>query len=90
MSTNGNHQGGNATNGNGYKVPTGRGNGSSSGRKRLNGRATGTCRQMHFARNGMITEEMAFVAEREKISSEKIRKRSGEGNDDYSRQHQSR
>src|SRR5579883_3385482 len=29
--------------------------------------------QMHFARKGMITEEMAFVAEREKVSSELIR-----------------
>ena len=28
---------------------------------------------MHFARKGLITEEMAFVAQREKISAELIR-----------------
>ena len=29
--------------------------------------------QMHFARQGKITEEMAFVAEREKLAVESIR-----------------
>jgi phosphomethylpyrimidine synthase len=34
---------------------------------------------MHFARNGLITEEMAFVAEREKISAEKVRSEIAKG-----------
>ena len=29
--------------------------------------------QMHFARKGLITEEMAFVAEREKLAPELVR-----------------
>src|SRR6185312_3062536 len=29
--------------------------------------------QMHFARKGLITEEMAYVAEREKITAELVR-----------------
>ena len=29
--------------------------------------------QMHFARKGLITEEMAFVAHREKLAPELIR-----------------
>ena len=29
--------------------------------------------QMHFARKGMVTEEMMFVAEREKVTPELVR-----------------
>src|SRR6201982_3095234 len=35
--------------------------------------------QMHFARKGMITEEMAFVAQREKLSPELVRSEVAKG-----------
>src|SRR5947209_17367780 len=35
--------------------------------------------QMHFARQGLVTEEMAYVAEREQISPELVRKEVAEG-----------
>ena len=44
--------------------------GSSSGRLRRARTGDGNMSQMHFARKGLITEEMAFVAQKEKISAE--------------------
>src|ERR1700680_3738080 len=35
--------------------------------------------QMHFARKGMITEEMAYVGQREKISAELVRSEVAKG-----------
>ncbi len=39
----------------------------------------GNLTQMHFARKGQVTEEMLFVAEREKISPELVRSKIAEG-----------
>ena len=44
--------------------------------------------QMHFARLGRITEEMAFVAEREKIDAALVRDEVAAGPADYSGEHQ--
>ena len=35
--------------------------------------ADGTCTQMYYAREGVITEEMAYVAERESVDPEFVR-----------------
>ena len=35
----------------------------------------GNFSQMHYARKGLITEEMIYVAEREKISAELVREK---------------
>src|SRR5512146_3471803 len=35
--------------------------------------------QMHFARKGLVTEEMLYVADREKITPELVRKEVAEG-----------
>ena len=73
---NGNHNGnGHQTNGNGngYRVPTGRADWIV--RRKAEAARTGDTNmsQMHFARKGLITEEMAYVAQREKVSAELIR-----------------
>ena len=35
--------------------------------------------QIHYARQGLVTEEMAYVARREKLSSELVRDEVGRG-----------
>src|ERR1700719_455244 len=78
-SSNGSGHGVNGNNGNGhahgndYKVPTGRADWIV--RRKAEAARTGDTNmsQMHFARKGLITEEMAYVAQREKLSPELIR-----------------
>src|ERR1700750_637091 len=74
MSTNGNHHPGeNGTNGNGYKVPTGRTEWIVQRKTEAARTGDWNMSQMHFARKGMITEEMAFVAHKEKLEAEFVR-----------------
>src|SRR5438046_1042999 len=70
---------GNGANGNDYKVPTGRAEWIV--RRKAEAERTGdrNMSQMHFARKGMITEEMAFVAQKEKISPELVRSEVAKG-----------
>src|SRR6185312_9885739 len=76
---NGQHSNGGAANGNGYKVPSGRAEWivkRKAGAERTGDR---NMSQMHFARKGLITEEMAYVAQREKISAELVRSEVAKG-----------
>src|SRR5450631_555385 len=57
-------------NGNGYTIPQPRAEWLAR-RKKEN--ATGNFSQMHYARQGVITEDMQYVAEREKVAPELIR-----------------
>ena len=43
--------------------------------------------QMHLARQGVVTEEMEFIAKREKLLPELVRSESGARPRDHSRQH---
>ena len=45
--------------------------------------------QMYYARQGIVTEEMQYVAAREKLSAELVRSGSGPRPDDHSRERQS-
>ncbi len=77
-------------NGNGYKVPTGRAEWIV---KRKAGEAERTgdwnMSQMHFARKGLITEEVAFTAQKEKdFGRTGVAERDRQGNDDYSGEYQ--
>src|ERR1700731_2690563 len=65
--------------GNDYKVPAGRADWIV--RRKAEAARTGdrNMSQMHFARKGMITEEMAYVAQREKISAELVRSEVAKG-----------
>ena len=76
MSSHGNGQ---HKNGNGYKVPTGRAEWIV--KRKVEAERTGdwNMSQMHFARKGMITEEMAYVAQREKIAAELVRSEVAKG-----------
>src|SRR5258705_5295950 len=77
MSTSsGNHPSGN---GNGYKVPTGRAEWIVKRKAEAERTGDWNMSQMHFARKGLITEEMAFVAEREKLSPELVRSEIAKG-----------
>src|SRR3984957_607448 len=82
MSENGN---GAASNGNGqshgndYKVPTGRSEWVVKRKAEAARTGDTNMSQMHFARRGMITEEMAYVAQREKISAELVRSEVAKG-----------
>ncbi|MGH9595893.1 MAG: phosphomethylpyrimidine synthase ThiC, partial [Edaphobacter sp.] len=82
MSGNGN---GTVANGNGhshgndYKVPTGRADWIVKRKAEAARTGDTNMSQMHFARGGMITEEMAYVAQREKISAELIRSEVAKG-----------
>src|ERR1700732_1661792 len=60
----------NGTNGNGFSVPQPR-NEWLVRRKREN--TNGNFSQMHYARQGVITEEMGYVAHREKLAPELVR-----------------
>ena len=76
MSGNGNGAGSNgktrSTNGNDYKVPAGRTEWIVKRKAEAARTGDTNMSQMHFARKGMITEEMAFVAEREKIANDPL------------------
>src|SRR5580698_2611435 len=74
--TNGN---GTHSNGNDYIVPTGRAEWIVKRKAEAERTGDGNMSQMHFARKGMITEEMAFVAQREKLSPELIRSEVAKG-----------
>ena len=52
-------------------------------------RGQGNVSQMHYARQGVITEEMHYVATRERLPVELIRDEGGKRQNDYSCQHQS-
>src|SRR6201993_2351776 len=60
----------NGTNGNGYTVPKPRAEWIAQ-RKREN--TDGNFSQMHYARKGIITEEMQFIAHKEKLTPELVR-----------------
>src|ERR1700679_1106163 len=67
------------SNGNGYKVPTGRAEWIVKRKAEAERTGDWNMSQMHFARKGMITEEMAFVAQREKIAAEVVRREGARG-----------
>src|ERR1700761_7384344 len=80
MSMNGN---GHAQNGNGhahsYEVPTPRKDWIVKRKEEAARTGDGNMSQMHFARKGLVTEEMAFVAHKEKISPELVRSEIAKG-----------
>ena len=57
-------------NGNGYSVPQPRAEWLV---RRKQGNSTGNFSQMHYARKGVVTEEMGYVAHREKLTPELVR-----------------
>src|SRR5258705_9217721 len=70
---------GNGAHGNDYKVPTGRAEWIVKRKAAAARTGDMNMSQMHFARKGMITEEMAYVAQREKISAELVRSEVAKG-----------
>src|SRR6201993_972641 len=60
----------NGTNGNGYTVPKPRAEWIS---RRKHENTNGNFSQMHYARQGVITEEMAFIAHKERLTPELVR-----------------
>src|SRR5580698_7369930 len=74
--TNGNSVNGNLAhenrgeNGNGHSVPLPRAEWIA---RRKTENSDGNLSQMHYARKGLVTEEMTYVAEREKLSAELVR-----------------
>jgi phosphomethylpyrimidine synthase len=77
MHSNGN--GHNHTNGNGHAVPQPRAEWIVRRREEAARTGETNMSQMHFARKGLITEEMAFVADREKIDADLVRREVAEG-----------
>ena len=77
MHTNGNgHSNGNGThahNGNGYVVPLPRKDWIVNRKEEAARTGDTNMSQMHFARKGLITEEMSFVAHKEKLAAEFVR-----------------
>src|SRR5258708_22429164 len=65
--------------GNDYKVPTGRAEWIVKRKAEAARTGDWNMSQMHFARKGMITEEMAYVAQREKIAAELVRSEVAKG-----------
>src|SRR6202789_1613494 len=78
MTTNGNGNGAHS-HGNDYKVPTGRAEWIVKRKAEAERTGDTNMSQMHFARKGLITEEMAFVAQKEKISAELVRSEIAKG-----------
>src|SRR3981189_3887285 len=70
---------GNGAQGNDYKVPTGRAEWIVKRKAEAARTGDTNMSQMHFARKGLITEEMAYVAQREKISAELVRSEVAKG-----------
>jgi phosphomethylpyrimidine synthase len=64
---------GNGHAGNGYQVPAARAEWIVKRREEAARTGDTNMSQMHFARKGVITEEMAYVAQVEKLSPELIR-----------------
>jgi phosphomethylpyrimidine synthase len=83
MSGNGNSTASNGngkhSHGNDYKVPTGRSEWIVKRKTEAERTGDWNMSQMHFARKGMVTEEMAYVAQREKISPELVRSEIAKG-----------
>ena len=82
MGSNGNGTVGNGNghvHGNDYRVPTGRAEWIVKRKAEAERTGDTNMSQMHFARKGLITEEMAYVAEREKISAELVRSEIAKG-----------
>jgi phosphomethylpyrimidine synthase len=77
MSTNGN--GHSHSNGNDYTVPTPRAAWIVKRREEAARTGDTNMSQMHFARKGLITEEMAYIAQKEKISAELVRSEVAKG-----------
>src|ERR1700677_4944840 len=69
----GENSNGHHANGNGYRVPTGRAEWIVKRKAEAERTGDTNMSQMHFARKGLITEEMAFVAQKEKIAAELVR-----------------
>ena len=69
-SSNGN---GNHSNGNGYDVPKPRTEWVVKRREEAARTGDGNMSQMHFARKGLVTEEMAYVAHKEKLTGSFVR-----------------
>ncbi|HTW31369.1 MAG TPA: phosphomethylpyrimidine synthase ThiC, partial [Candidatus Sulfotelmatobacter sp.] len=67
-SSNGNN--GNGSNGSSYPVPQPRAEWLA---RRKQSNRDGNFSQMHYARHGVITEEMSFIAHKEKITPELVR-----------------
>src|SRR5260370_2727697 len=65
--------------GNDYKVPTGRVEWIVKRKAEAARTGDTNMSQMHYARKGMITEEMAYVDQREKISAELVRSEVAKG-----------
>src|SRR5947209_18365690 len=65
-----------SSNGNGYTVPQPRAEWRDE-RKRQN--RDGNFSQMHYARQGAITEEMSFIAHKEKLAPELVREEVARG-----------
>src|ERR1700721_2787311 len=65
--------------GNDYKVPTGRAEWIVKRKAEAERTGDWNMSQMHFARKGMITEEMAYIAQREKIPAELVRSEVAKG-----------
>ena len=65
--------GSNGANGNGTSVPKPRGEWVTRRREHVQHTGDNNVSQMHFARKGLVTEEMVYVAEREKIAPELVR-----------------
>ncbi len=77
--SNGNGSHSNGAHGNGYKVPTGRAEWIVKRKAEAERTGDTNMSQMHFARKGLITEEMAYVAQREKIAAELVRSEVAKG-----------
>ena len=60
-------------NGNDYAVPAGRGAWIAKRKAEAERTGDNNMSQMHFARKGVITEEMLYIAKKEKISAELVR-----------------
>jgi phosphomethylpyrimidine synthase len=65
--------------GNDYKVPTGRAEWIVKRKAEAARTGDTNMSQMHFARKGLITEEMLYVAQREKIAAELVRSEVAKG-----------
>src|SRR5947209_9371158 len=72
------HANGNG-NANGATVPTPRSEWIVKRREHAKQTGDDNLSQMHFARQGLVTEEMAYVAEREQLEAELVRKEVAEG-----------
>src|SRR6201746_1411890 len=76
LSANGN---GHHAHGNDYAVPTGRAEWIVKRKAEAARTGEANMSQMHFARKGMITEKVAYVAQREKISAALVRSEVAKG-----------